>query len=904
MTARAPSLSVVVVVHDMSREAPRTLRSLSASYQRNVAADDYEIIVVDNGSSVPLDPEIVAGIASNARVVRLDPAPPSPAAAINAGLALAHADVIGMMIDGARIATPGLLHFARHAAALYETAVVATLGWYLGHDLQGYAGPAGYDAAREDALLASIAWPDDGYRLFEIGTMDESSVDGWFQPIAESNALFLRRAVWDRLGGADERFTSAGGGLLNLDTFRRAMQLPGAELVLLLGEATFHQTHGGVNTNANPSQQTLNWERWAAEYAALRGAPYAPPGRTTPTYIGTLPQGALSRMMRAAVRPVRGLPSPLGDACDPAASTSAPPRANGIAARLTALALDEFRNGRDAASCGVARVARVLAPEQPELLRILSATASSVSATGPAPGETVAYHVAVGEAYRIVGDDAAATDHFRYALAHEPDLPCAHVALSEIRLPGDGYLVWLERLYRAIRPESVLEIGVFEGASLSLVRPPAVAIGVDPSPRLAHGVGARTHVFAETSDAFFANGRARSVLGDRPVTVGFIDGLHLFEQALRDFIGLEALCGPGSMIVMHDTLPLDEATQAREKQTTFHTGDVWKTVLCLKHFRPDLRIATIATAPSGLTIVTGLDPSSRILVDRYDEALSRFAGTPFAAVDADRTSALNVVPNDWHAVEPIVAECVRAREAAERDVAHAVSSGRDAVGTFVIDRDQPPLSAEDASVIDRFHALYYGRWQAGADTITTSWLGVQTLKCPLDLWLYQEILMRTRPDLVIETGTWCGGSALFLATVLDRIGHGRVITIDVAPRPGRPVHPRIEYVTASSTDPQTVAYVRDAAKDKRAMVLLDSDHRATHVYEELVAYGPLVTPGDYVIVEDTNVNGHPAFPDFGDGPMEALQHFLAHHDGFEIDVRCERFLMTLNPKGYLRRTTR
>jgi len=109
--------------------------------------------------------------------------------------------------------------------------VVATLGWYLGFDLQKWAIEGGYDRTREDALLASIDWPNDGYRLFEIGTPDESSVDGWVQPIAESNALFLPRASWDLLRGVDERFDAPGGGMLNPDTFCRAMELPSRELV-------------------------------------------------------------------------------------------------------------------------------------------------------------------------------------------------------------------------------------------------------------------------------------------------------------------------------------------------------------------------------------------------------------------------------------------------------------------------------------------------------------------------------------------------------------------------------------------------------------------------------------------------------------------------------------------------
>jgi hypothetical protein len=133
--------------------------------------------------------------------------------------------------------------------------------------------------------------------------MDESSVDGWVQPITESNALFLRRELWEVLGGVDERFNAPGGGLLNLDTFRRALELPDAELVILLGEATFHQLHGGTNTNARPERQRQNEDRWLLEYASIRGHPYATlRPRHAPTYIGTLPPAALARIVLAAQR--------------------------------------------------------------------------------------------------------------------------------------------------------------------------------------------------------------------------------------------------------------------------------------------------------------------------------------------------------------------------------------------------------------------------------------------------------------------------------------------------------------------------------------------------------------------------------------------------------------------------
>jgi cephalosporin hydroxylase len=133
------------------------------------------------------------------------------------------------------------------------------------------------------------------------------------------------------------------------------------------------------------------------------------------------------------------------------------------------------------------------------------------------------------------------------------------------------------------------------------------------------------------------------------------------------------------------------------------------------------------------------------------------------------------------------------------------------------------------------------------------------------------------------------------------IGHGRVITIDKAHEAGRPAHPRVSYWTGSSIDAAIVAEARTAAAGKRAMVTLDSDHSAAHVFQEIVSYSPLVRVGDYLIVEDTNVNGHPTYPDFGPGPMEAVERFLATNDDFMVDERCERFLMTLNPRGYLKR---
>ena len=215
--------------------------------------------------------------------------------------------------------------------------------------------------------------------------------------------------------------------------------------------------------------------------------------------------------------------------------------------------------------------------------------------------------------------------------------------------------------------------------------------------------------------------------------------------------------------------------------------------------------------------------------------------------------------------------------------------------------------ANDELVV-AFHDRYYNSevWRH------TYWHSTPVLKCPLDLWIYQELISRIRPELIVECGTWAGGSALFLAHMLDIAGTGRIITIDLlnadqvrehyrqsAPQIAsglsiRPAHPRISQLLGSSTDPEVVARVVDAARGcERVMVIADSDHSLEHAYNELSAYHRLVTPNSYFIMEDTNI------PE--SGPRQAVDRFLNDHAEFEVDSAQEKFLLTFNPHGYLRR---
>jgi cephalosporin hydroxylase len=206
----------------------------------------------------------------------------------------------------------------------------------------------------------------------------------------------------------------------------------------------------------------------------------------------------------------------------------------------------------------------------------------------------------------------------------------------------------------------------------------------------------------------------------------------------------------------------------------------------------------------------------------------------------------------------------------------------------------------EAAVVKSFHRVYHGA--ARRTWLNTYWLGIPIQKCPLDLWVYQEIIFGLRPDLIIECGTASGGSALYMASMLDIIGVGEVITIDLQDATGKPEHRRVKYLVGSTTSEEVVASVGKVVDGKQTvMVILDSDHHKEHVLNELRTYSRFVTKGSYLIVEDT-VIGHPVMRDFGDGPMEAVGQFLEENADFAVDKTKEKFYLSFNPGGYLVRT--
>ncbi|WP_081709632.1 glycosyltransferase [Mesorhizobium erdmanii] len=587
-------VSVIVVAYNIPRELPRTLLSLALPYQQGVTTNDYEVIVVDNGSSPAVSASLVEEYGPNFRLLCIDDASPSPAAAVNLGIMAARGDKIGVMIDGARIVTPGLVHFAGVGTVMGRAAVVAAPGWYLGSDIQGNAPRNGYTRMVEDSLLQSIRWPEDGYRLFEIGTMDESSVDPWFSPIAEANALFMSRKSWHAIGGMDERFRQPGGGLVNLDTLERAMNLPEAKLILTLGEATFHQLHGGISTNAPIEQQSKNWIRWKAERDALRGQEdlrfHIPSA-----FVGSLPRSLLPHLARATIAsPFRVGPAVVAGFRAELKPPEGSPPTNQTAATLVSLAKVQFQSGHYQAAADILRMASTHAPAELAASRLL-AFSGILARHNPVRDAT--YFAGIGDAYFAIGETEKATVQYRKALdlnsgAVEPVVARLQANLGEERgelsrrlvsvqseveenlmggflhqyfLNNSGKEIykWLhyfnvyERHFERFRNRRpvVVEVGVYKGGSLEMWRAyfgeGARIVGIDIDPACKAHEAEGIEVFIGSQDDTELLDRVVGKYG--PIDIVIDDGSHMMDHVVATFEHLYQHVQPNGIYLVEDT---------------------------------------------------------------------------------------------------------------------------------------------------------------------------------------------------------------------------------------------------------------------------------------------------------------------------------------------------------------
>ena len=296
---RRPMLSIVLVVYRMPVQASRTLLSLAPCYQRGVREQDYEVIVVENESDRMLGETEATRHARNVRYFARQETRRSPVFALNFGAAQARGSHIAVMIDGARMLTPGVVRLSLDALRIARHAAVATPGYHIGRKLQQLAVQEGYDEHADTALLDSIGWPTDGYRLHEIAVLSDSCRNGFLRPIAESNFLVMSRDRWRRLGGMDERYNDYGGGYANLDLYLRLLQVPDTPAYLLYAEGTFHQFHGGVTTGTGGDALQRIASAIQQQDRAIHGSDRTLPN-AVPILLGT-PHPAVRRFMRHSV---------------------------------------------------------------------------------------------------------------------------------------------------------------------------------------------------------------------------------------------------------------------------------------------------------------------------------------------------------------------------------------------------------------------------------------------------------------------------------------------------------------------------------------------------------------------------------------------------------------------------
>ncbi|HEY6319451.1 MAG TPA: hypothetical protein VI462_16390, partial [Acidimicrobiia bacterium] len=437
-----------------------------------------------------------------------------------------------------------------------------------------------------------------------------------------SHAFFLPAQIWEHLdAAAATEQDDDGASILSAAAARDDL-----EWVVLVSEATFRQVSAAGDTVPSTTPRTPR------RRPVVLGAPPS----TLPPQVAR----ALEVLLRVGVDAPRGLPETAVDA------------------DAQALAFDWLHwaqvltdHGRSPEAVGFARRARQARPSSPDWAPYLrSVTRADNLDTIPA-NRRAAYYSLAGDVYERLGRPGEATAEFTRALEAEPTNAAAYTGLSRIRMPGPMYDQVLKKVHEELVPATYLEIGVFEGASLALARPPTVAVGIDPEPIIKVPISIEYHPYPERSAEFFEQHDVRKLLGGGPTLV-FIDGLHHVPVVLDDFRHVEAIADPETIVVLHDVMPFDELTQRPERACDFYTGDCWKLLHCLAAARPTLSWFTVPTAPSGLAFVSGLDPSSSVLWDRYDELVERY--NPLGFEHAANVPG-PVVENRWAAIAAALA---------------------------------------------------------------------------------------------------------------------------------------------------------------------------------------------------------------------------------------------------------
>ncbi len=232
----------------------------------------------------------------------------------------------------------------------------------------------------------------------------------------------------------------------------------------------------------------------------------------------------------------------------------------------------------------------------------------------------------------------------------------AHMLAAKAMMPGNDYLNAMAKIHQKIKPEGYLEIGVATGKSMALADTETRVIGIDPAFKINTSITAKARLFPTTSDNFFANNSVAAELDNKPMDLAFIDGLHLFEQVLKDFINVEKNSHSKTTVLIHDCFPATALSAERERHTAYWAGDVWKIIPCLLKERPDLAIKIIPAFPSGLAIVTNLDNTSTRLASDLEQVSKRYSDMAFNQNNFNQVVDKLLIENRWDAIEPLIAQ--------------------------------------------------------------------------------------------------------------------------------------------------------------------------------------------------------------------------------------------------------
>ena len=218
------------------------------------------------------------------------------------------------------------------------------------------------------------------------------------------------------------------------------------------------------------------------------------------------------------------------------------------------------------------------------------------------------------------------------------------------------YIEVLDFVHTQLLPRTYVEVGVNRGRSMALALPGTAAVGIDPAPRVRARSASAPPRCSGRPATTSSTATIWSGPGGRPVKVGFIDGMHLFEFALRDFINMERHCTRDSVVLVHDCYAEGRGNRRPGATTEMWTGDIWKLAVCLRQQRPELEFVVVDASPSGLGIATGLDPDSTVLAERYEEICSRYVELEFDYLADGRDQKLGRVAADWEALRGLLPE--------------------------------------------------------------------------------------------------------------------------------------------------------------------------------------------------------------------------------------------------------